>query len=111
LQVAGDYRAQEVVAGIEYLVQFKPAGPKEMDGGNDVYYYGMYYSTMGIYQAQSLGDQGRKWWSTWYPAVLRDLVQRQQPDGHWIASFEAYDTAMAILVLSIPYRYLPIYQR
>ena len=108
LQVAGDYRASEVVEGIEYLMTFKPMTEKEIDEHR---YYGLYYAAMGLYQAQSLGAQGKKWWSAWYPLVVRDLLERQQPEGNWKAHFGDYDTAMAILILTIPYRYLPIYQR
>lgn len=110
LQVAGDYRASEVVEGIEYLMSFKPLTDKEVDNP-EWRHYGMYYAAMGIYQAQSLGAQGKRWWATWYPAAVRDLLDRQQPDGHWKGNWEAYDTAMGILILTIPYRYLPIYQR
>lgn len=110
LQVAGDYRASEVVEGIEYLMTFKPLTDKEIDNP-EWRQYGMYYAAMGLYQAQSLGAQGKRWWSTWYPAAVRDLLDRQQPDGHWKGNWEAYDTSMAILILTIPYRYLPIYQR
>lgn len=111
LQVAGDYRATEVVEGIEYIMGFKPLTDKPGDKSEDHYYYGIYYTAMGLYQAQSLGAQGRRWWSTWYPAAVRDLCDRQQPTGQWKGKYESYDTAMAVLVLTIPYRYLPIYQR
>jgi len=110
LQVAGDYRAVEVTEGIAYLMRFKPITDRDIDH-QEWRHYGLYYAAMGIYQAQSLGAQGRQWWTTWYPAVVRDLLDRQQPDGHWKGNWEAYDTAMAVLILTIPYRYLPIYQR
>lgn len=110
LQVAGDYRANEVVEGIEYLLEFQPLGDKKMDQ-QEFYHYGLYYATMGVYQAQSLGANGRRWWGQWYPAVVKDLTARQQTDGRWKSGREAYDTAMAVLILTIPYRYLPIYQR
>jgi len=110
LQVAGDYRSTEVTEGIEYLLTFKPLGSKSEENP-DFYSYGLYYTTMGIYQAQSLGAQGRRWWNLWYPAVVRDLTTRQEADGSWKGPFDAYETAMGVLVLTIPYRYLPIYQR
>ncbi len=108
LQVAGDYRASEVVEGIEYLMGFKPLTTKDP---GDHYFYGMYYAAMGLYQAQSLGAQGKRWWSTWYPAAVRELLERQEPAGYWKGDAGSYSTSMAILVLTIPYRYLPIYQR
>ncbi len=110
LQVAGDYRANEVVEGIEYLLTFQPLGEQKMEQ-QEFYFYGLYYATMGIYQAQSLGTNGRKWWGQWYPAVVKDLTAKQQADGRWKTGRESYDTAMAVLCLTIPYRYLPIYQK
>jgi hypothetical protein len=109
LQVAGNYRAKEVSEGVEYLMTYKPVGTKEQS--KEHYFYGLYYSSMGIYQSQSAGEWGRRAWNAFYPAITRSLIAEQQPDGHWNGSFEQYATAMAILVLDIPFRYLPIYQR
>jgi len=38
---------------------------------------------------------------------------KQKADGSWTGgeSSDAYCTSMAILALTVPYRYLPIYQR
>ncbi len=109
LQVAGNYRAKEVSEGVEYLLTFKPVGTK--DSGKEHYFYGQYYAAMGIYQSQSAGEWGRKAWNAWYPAITKELLGDQQSDGHWNGGFDQYPTAMALLVLNIPYRYLPIYQR
>lgn len=108
LQVAGDYRAREVKQGIEYLLKHKPVGPLKVDR---FYFYGHYYAAQGIYQAQSIGPWGLKAWRDWYPAVTRGMVTRQRRDGSWRGSYGHYASAMALLVLEIPYRYLPIYQR
>jgi prenyltransferase beta subunit len=109
LQVAGNYKAAEVSEGVDYLLKFKPLGTQTVEEG--FYAYGLYYATMGIYQAQSIGSWGRKAWSSWYPAVTRSLVATQQADGHWTGSHDQFPTATALLILAIPCRYLPIYQR
>jgi len=109
LQVAGHYKATEVSEGIEYLLEFQPVGTKK--GEDEWYYYGGYYATMGIYQAQGIGAWGRKAWAQWYPAMTRDLLAKQKPDGSWDSGYKPYPTAMALLILEIPCRYLPIYQR
>jgi hypothetical protein len=108
LQIAGDYRAKEVREGIEYLLTFAPVGDQEVKRWP---MYGHYYAAQGIYQAQSVGLWGRKAWKAWYPAVTKKLVAEQQPDGRWNGSYGYYASSMALLVLEIPYRYLPIYQR
>lgn len=110
LQVAGNYRANEVTEGIDYIMQFKPVGEKEPEN-EQFYYYGIYYCTMGLYQGQALGAVGKRNWQKFYAAVVRDLCARQKPDGTWDGGNGSYPTAMAVLCLTIPYRYLPIYQR
>jgi hypothetical protein len=109
LQVAGNYRAKEVSEGIEYLLSFKPVGMREAE--KEHYFYGQYYAAMGIYQAQSAGEWGRRAWNSWYPAITKEMLATQQADGRWNGGFDQYATAMSVLVLDIPYRFLPIYQR
>jgi len=106
---AGNYRATEVLEAIDYLLQRQPVGDIKVDG--QWYSYGIYYGTMGMYQAQSLGAYGRRAWERWFPAVTRDLLARQKPNGSWDGGTAPYPTAMALQVLAIPYRYLPVYQR
>jgi len=106
LQVSGLYRAKEVNQGIDYLLKhdFKPGDSKQ-------YYYGIYYSAMAMYQIQSLGEWGRQAWRRWYPQQIQRLVEVQREEGNWRGHYGDYTSAMALLVLEIPYRYLPIYQR
>lgn len=108
LQVAGDYRAKEVKEGVSYILRFKPVGTEAVD---QWYFYGHYYAAQGVYQSQSVGPWGRKAWREWYPAVTKEFTSRQETTGGWRGSHDPYPAAMALLVLEIPYRYLPIYQR
>ena len=110
LQVAGDYRSAEVQEGVEYLLECEPVG-KRKDDDAQFYWYGLYYGTMGIYQAQSIGTWGKNAWAQWYPAVTKHLVETQKPEGKWEGNHGLYPTAMGVVVLAIPYRYLPLYQR
>ncbi|RLT00903.1 MAG: prenyltransferase, partial [Planctomycetota bacterium] len=56
---------------------------------------------------------GGERWSKWWPAVRAELLSRQQADGSWsdAQSGDAYATAMALIVLQMPKRYLPIFQK
>jgi hypothetical protein len=110
LQVAGDYKDDRISEGVEHLLKFRPLGK---EGYNPSWYsYGIYYATMGIYQAQSIGAWGRKAWAQWYPAVIQDMTSNQLADGGWNRGCGMpFDTAIAVIVLSIPCRYLPIFQR
>jgi hypothetical protein len=109
LQVAGNYRAKEIDQGVKYLLQYQPVGSR--DTRDAFYFYGNYYAAMGIYQAQSKGAAGIKAWNQWYPAICKQLIETQRGDGSWKGGYDPYGTAMAILILEIPCRYLPIYQR
>ena len=72
--------------------------------------YTLYYVGQSLYQ---VGGQG---WKDHY-ANLRDrIIQGQRPDGAWAGGRlgglpdDVYGTAVAVFVLAIPYRYLPILQ-
>ena len=99
LQFAGKYKAEEeaIKKGIAYLLQELPKG----DAGN--YYYAHYYGAHAAYFA------GEPYWSQWYTEARRQLLAKQGADGSWNGS--VLNTAWSVLVLSIPHRYLPIYQR
>ena len=70
------------------------------------FYYTHYYCTLSMYQ---LGEEEFR---NWYPRVASTLVRTQKSDGSWGSEVgPPWDTSMAILILGVPYRFLPIYQR
>ena len=71
------------------------------------FYYTTYYATHAMYQA------GGKHWKEWFPKTRDHLLSSQRPDGSWTGGRGGvlYSTAIACVVLQIPYRYLPIVQR
>jgi hypothetical protein len=71
------------------------------------YYYGNYYAVQAMFIA------GGKWWEQYFRKVQTDLVALQNKDGSWPIKRvgDHYATASACLILQIPYRYLPIFQR
>jgi hypothetical protein len=56
---------------------------------------------------------GGEHWRAWWPAIREELLARQNTDGSWAdgQNGNAYATAMAMIVLQMPKRYLPIFQR
>jgi hypothetical protein len=54
---------------------------------------------------------GGDYWATWYPGIREQLIARQaKPEGCWRGDFsEDYATAMALIILQMPNRYLPVY--
>jgi hypothetical protein len=103
---AGEYDGQEIRGGLRFL--FDPrnrASRSDMTGTFD-YFYGHYYAVQAFFQA------GEPYWSQWYRSVSQEIVAGQQPDGRWEDLVGPnYATAMACVILQIPMRYLPIFER
>jgi squalene cyclase len=95
-QLAGQRDTEIVKAAIRFL---KKAGMAKHSGH---YYYAHYYAIQAMVQA------GDKEYAEWYPQIRDALIARQKKDGSWGAGHE---TPMAIITLSTPHRYIPIYQR
>lgn len=106
---AGVYGDDSAELGLDYLMKFAFPRPGAVNGAfaQSHYYYGHYYAAQAMYLAG--GDR----WSKWWPAVRAELLSRQQADGSWAdaQSGDAYATAMALIVLQMPKRYLPIFQK
>ncbi len=106
LYYAGVYEGPEIEKGLAYLKKTGMPGGDGRAGAGGHYFYGQYYAVQAMYLAG--GDH----WATWFPAIREELISRQQGDGHWAAPHgEAYGTAMSLIVLQMPHRLLPIFQR
>ncbi len=80
--------------------------------GTPHFFYSIYYCSQATFQ---LGDN---YWSYFRPHLHEVLLHNQKDSGCWVGGdFDAqvygadYCTAMAVLALTVEYRYLPIYQR
>ena len=105
LYYAGIYEDRAIDSGLSYLVTNALPGGGEADPIH--YYYGQYYAVQAMFLAG--GDQ----WARWWPAIRRELLGSQQPGGRWDdpSTGDDYGTAMALIVLQMPKRYLPIFQK
>ena len=103
LYYAGVYEDEALVKGLEYL--FKQS-TRLADQRFGHYFYGHYYAVQAMYLA------GGDYWRKWFPQIREELLKTQQPGGNWQSNHgEVYATAMALLILEIPNRMLPIFQR
>jgi hypothetical protein len=107
---AGIYEDQSIERGLDYLVKAAAPGAGAGMGAGFMqahYFYGHYYAVQAMYLAG--GDR----WKVWWPAIREELLSRQNPDGSWSDQQigDAYGTAMALIILQMPKRYLPIFQR
>jgi len=105
LMLCGERDSKAARKGIQYLRQL----PDKEFEETKFYHYGHYYAVQAMYQA------GEAYYQQWYPKIHDALLKKQRDDGSWLGeggeSDPAYGTAMSILILGVPYRFLPIYQR
>ena len=102
LYYAGVFEGDKLKKGLDYVVKYAPgAGGNPRNEGH--YFYGYYYATQAMFLA------GGEYWSTFYPAIRDELIRSQITD-HWQGDFsEDYATAMALIILQMPNRYLPVF--
>ena len=102
LQLTGEYKAKEIGKAVTFL-------EKNFDA-REHFWYGHYYASHAMHQV------GGKEWKEWYDRMNRRVLPLQQNDGSWggvdgNSAGPVYATAIAIISLSVPMNYLPIYQR
>ena len=103
LYYAGIYQDDALTKGLEYLLRQHRQSAGQQFGH---YFYGHYYAVQAMYLA------GGDYWRQWFPAIRTELLGQQQPAGNWTSNHgDSYSTAMALLILQIPNRLLPIFQR
>src|SRR5262249_28906772 len=66
-----------------------------------------------LYYAQALYQRGGKDWDDYYARFAAWLLREQPPDGSWDSDGigPVYGTAIALVILQLPYALVPIYQR
>ncbi len=100
---SGVYKGRVIGAAVHYVSGCLPGTPENNQGN---YFYGNYYGTQAMFLA------GGKWWAEWWPAMSKNLLARQAANGEWSGGAGAsYGTAMALIILQIPKRLLPILQK
>lgn len=105
LQLCGKYDADEIKRAVEYM--------EHMGDDRGHYWYGHYYA------AHAMNQVGGEAWENYYKRMRKLLLSPgyQRPTGEWYdtrreaAYGPAYQTAIAVLILSVPTHYLPIYQK
>jgi len=105
LYYAGIYEDDAIDRGLAYLES--TALPGKAAATRSHYFYGQYYAVQAMYLA---GDEH---WALWWPAIRTELTELQNDDGSWDdrSVGKPYGTAMALIILQMPKRYLPIFQK
>jgi prenyltransferase beta subunit len=102
LQLSGEYEAKQIEKAVKYM--------ETTTEDRQHWWYGHYYA------AHAFNQVGGKKWEDYYARMKTKLLATQKTTGEWNERQEqhvgpAYQTAIAVLILSVPTHYLPIYQR
>ena len=106
LEICGEHLTPQAVAGAEYLLKNPP------QWSSPYFFYEVYYCPIAMFQ---MGD---KYFLPYNAKLRRSCSHTSRRDGSWLSDDgndrtggRNYCTAMAVLALTVEYRYLPIYQR
>jgi hypothetical protein len=109
LYAAGNYDHPLIPPALDYLDgnldEFNRAWGSD---GHYFFYYGHYYAVQAYYVT------GGSRWKLYFRRMRSELLAMQRPNGAWPCETgpgEAFGTAVATLILQIPFQYLPIFQR
>ena len=110
LLLCGDYKASLLKEPLDALM-----AARERKEDKDNWAYGHYYGMIAMYRAGAQGGKFLDYWKKWYPDVSRDIIAKQVKSGanrgQFPLGYGVWSTGIGALMLGVPYRYLPIYQR
>ncbi len=115
LHGVGIYSDDSIRRGLDYLARHLDQFNRQYGAPRDGHYffwYGHYYGVQAMYTAGTSSHVN--YWEPYFGRVREELIAMQGPDGSFpnrVGPGRAFGTAMAVLILEIPYRYLPIFQR
>lgn len=104
---AGDYDSKMSDHCLAWVTQQfdRNKGSFNKSSGHDFYTH--LYASQAFYQA------GDEYWTNYYPQTRDQLIRMQSKDGTWDGDGVGpiYSTSIALTILQLPYKFLPIYQR
>lgn len=106
LYSAGEYDSRLAVDCLNYVAgAFNKSGDGFNLGGHSFY--------MNLYAAQAFYQAGDDYWDDYFPKARDHFIKQQNPDGSWSGGSvgATFSTSIASIILQLPYKFLPIYQR
>jgi hypothetical protein len=102
LLYAGQYDAKETKRSVEWIRKHMKEARRAA--------YGIYYVSQTMFQA---GLKKPKYWTDYYTWVKDHIIKSQRVDGSMLGGSggQVYNTAVGVLILDIPNRYMPIFER
>jgi len=107
LYSAGEYDSPLAESCLDYVFgRFQAQRDRFSKGGGHDYY-------AHLYAAQAFYQAGDDYWDAYFPLAQQQFIDQQNKDGSWQGDGigPTYGTAIACIVLQLPYKFLPIYQR
>jgi hypothetical protein len=104
LHGAGEYHGPAIEKGYGYLREKVNTDPNS----------GPFFYYEHFYMAQAMFQRGGPEWANYFPAIRRELLALRRGQPYWETPSvygRSYATANALLILQLPLRYLPIFQR
>ncbi len=105
----GIYSDELIRLGVDYLTRNLDSFiASHKRSGHYFFWYGHYYGVQAMY------TQGGSAWRHYFTRLRETLLEMQEASGSWpnqVGPGTAYGTATAVLILEIPYGFLPIFQR
>lgn len=107
LYSAGIYEGDKVEKALKWLIDRKPAGRGSSNVSPMNYYYAHYYAVQAMWHAQMKHPD---YWNAWYPAIRDELLGKAR-SGVWDDQrvCQEFATAMACIILQIPYNFVPVF--
>lgn len=105
---AGEYESDLANTCMEYVFKrMNDMSTLAVSGAQGHVYYAHLYASQAFYQA------GEDYWGKYFPRASRLLLKEQNDDGSWTGDGigPVYGTAIALVILQMPFKLLPIYQR
>ena len=105
LYSAGEYDSPLADSCLKYVHNQFKSNQNEFTSGH--YFYLHLYASQAFYQA------GDEYWDAYFPPARDNLLKQQSQEGSWQGDGigEIFGTSLACILLQLPYKFLPIYQR
>jgi len=106
MHALGIYEGEMVENALRFARSNVPLSAPTPAGGTHFFYSHLYLS-------QVLYFRGGPDWHEYFTGIRTWLVDVQQEDGSWNGEYigKVYGTAVALLILQLPYNSLPVFQR
>ncbi len=105
---AGIYEGERVEKALRWLMERKPGVASGRTVSPMNYYYAHYYAVQAMWHAQMRHPE---YWNAWYPAIRDELLELRDSAGLWHDQKVGpeFGTAMACIILQIPFNYVPVF--